>query len=522
MDHRLLLVKAITLLYRESTQSSTETNSSDLIRTALAGMKLPEVSLSMSAERQTLLNLRDTALYMCDNPADHTYDKEDLLQRLKVNCGDDERLYEAFSQGVERDMEEAATKRAILSMRAYINNTFRETEIIGLFSKHANQLRFQRETIGDVRNFVQNFKLLLEPYEMQVKGKDPAIVSMVDLGDTASLTTALTEIEELSNDISIMRFGWQGFNRMTQGGLRRGETVCIAALPHNYKTGLGLSLFKQIALYNKPHLVNPTKKPLLLRISFEDSTALNIQFLYQNLFQHINGEMPKMRGMKADVMGAFVKKQMEVNGYQVKMYRVDPSSWTYRDIQNLVISLEAEGYEIHLLALDYLGMVPTTGCIEGAQGDSMRDMWRRMRNFCSAKGIALMSPHQLSSDARNLVREGRSEFIKQVPGKGYYDGCRRLDQELDLEIFTHIEKVGEDSFLTIARGKHRIPSVIEEWEKYMVLPFTHKGCIMDDINGPEATLKKPGGAPRTKAGRDDSAQGGKQESYFEEEEFEAA
>ena len=495
MDIKLLLVKAISLLYRESMLADKETNSSDLIRTVLTGLRLPEVALSVNPERQLLMNLRATVQFMCDNPIDHVYEKDELLQRLKVNCGDDEQLYSAFCQGIEKDMDEPTIKRTVLGIRKYINDTFRETEIINLFGKATNALRFQRETIKNIREFVSEFKTKLEPYEQGASLKDPNVVGSVDLGDNAQLTSVLTEIQEVNNDVSILRTGWQGFNRMTQGGLRRGEAICTSALQHNYKTGVGLSLFKQVAIYNTPHMINPNKKPLLLRISFEDSLKSDIQFLYQNIFQNKYGELPNMKKLNIAEMASFIKEAMEINGYHIKFMRVNPSGWTYRDIQNTVIGYEAEGYELHLVNLDYLGMVPTMGCTQGALGDDMRDLWRRMRNFFSARGTVMISPHQLSSDAKQLIRDGRSDFVKNIAGKGYYDGCKRLDQEIDLEIHTHIEHLNGEAYLTFQRGKHRWPTVIPDKDKYMVLKFTEKGCIMDDINKPESTLRKVGGGP---------------------------
>lgn len=495
MDIKLVLVKAVTLLYRESLLTEKETNSSDLIRTVLAGLKLPEVALSVNPERQLLMNLRDSVQFMCDNPIDHVYEKDELLQRLKVNCGDDEQVYAAFCQGIEKDMDDPAVKRTVLSIRKYINDTFRETEIINLFGKATNTLRFQRESIQDIRKFVGEFKTKLEPYEQSASLKDPNIVGSVDLGDNTQLITVLTEIQEVNNNVSILRTGWQGFNRMSQGGIRRGEVVCTSALQHNYKTGTGLTLFKQIAIYNTPYMLSPSKKPLLLRISFEDSLKSDIQFLYQNIFQNKYGELPNLKKLNIQEMAKFIKEVMEANGYHVKFMRVNPSGWTFRDIQNTIIGLEAEGYELHLVNLDYLGMLPTTGCTQGAQGDDMRDLWRRMRNFFSARGTSMISPHQLSSDAKQLIRDGRSDFVKNIAGKGYYDGCKRLDQEIDLEIHTHIEHLNGEAFLTFQRGKHRWPTVIPESHKYMVLKFTEKGCIMDDINGPDSTLKKVGGGP---------------------------
>ena len=463
------------------------------MRTVLEAIKLPEQALSMNNERDVLMGLKETALYLCGNPIATTYEPEELLQRLKVNCGLEDSLYEAFQQGVETEMTEATTKRNVLSIRKYINDSFRENELVELISKASTQLKFNRDKIPDVKEFVKNFMMTLEPYQMSVNQKDPAIVASVDIGDEAGMSEVCNQIQEADNQTSVLKTGWQGVNRMLQGGFRRGTATIIGALQHNYKTGFSLTLFKQIAIYNDPVMTNPTKKPLLLRISFEDSLTDNIQFLYQNFYQNEHGVMPNIKGVKPKDMAAYVKEKMSVTGYQVKFIRVNPSNWTYKDIQNKVIEYEAEGYEIHLLMLDYLAMIPTTGCEQGTMGHDMRDMWRRMRNFCSARQIALISPHQFSSDAKMLIREGRTDFVKAVANRGYYDGSKRLDQEVDLELGIHIERKDGAAYLTVQRGKHRIPTVIPETDKYMVLKFTEKGGIMDDVGKPDSTLKKVGG-----------------------------
>ena len=384
IDNKLLLVKCITLLYRESTLPEKESNSADLVRTVLEAIKLPEQALSMNNERDVLMSLKDTAIYMCGSAINTTYESEELLQRLKVNCGLEDAVYEAFTQGIEPEMTEATTKRNVLSIRKYINDSFRENELVELVSKAGNQLKFNRDKIPDVKEFVKNFMMTLEPYQMSVNQKDPAIVASVDIGDEAGMSEVCNQIQEADNQTSILKTGYQGLNRMWQGGLRRGTAVILGALQHNYKTGFSLTIFKQIAIYNDPVMDNPAKKPLLLRISFEDSLTDNIQFLYQNFYQNEHGIMPNIKGVKPKDMAAYVKEKMSVTGYQVKFLRVNPSSWTYKDIQNKVLEYEAEGYEIHLLMLDYLAMIPTTGCEQGTMGHDMRDMWRRMRNFCSA------------------------------------------------------------------------------------------------------------------------------------------
>ena len=82
-------------------------------------------------------------------------------------------------------------------------------------------------------------------------------------------------------------------------------------------------------------------------------------------------------------MASYVKQRLGINGYEIKLLRVDPTKWTYMHLLNKVLELEASGYEIHVLMVDYLGLLPTTGCLVGPMGSDVRDMFRRVRNFCA-------------------------------------------------------------------------------------------------------------------------------------------
>jgi hypothetical protein len=82
--------------------------------------------------------------------------------------------------------------------------------------------------------------------------------------------------------------------------------------------------------------------------------------------------------------------------------------------------------------------------------------------------------------------------VQELPGKGYYRGCKQIDQEVDLEIYIHIEKVNGESFLTCQRGKHRIIGQTEPKYLYCVLPFTKYGIQFDEGRA-DTTRRKVGG-----------------------------
>ena len=109
------------------------------------------------------------------------------------------------------------------------------------------------------------------------------------------------------------------------------------------------------------------------------------------------------------------------------------------------------------------------------------------------KKITVITPHQLSTEAKMLIRDGRQDFVKEIANKGYYSGSRQIDQEVDSEIYIHIEKVNGRSYLTIQRGKHRGVGIIPDPQKYLVLPFYDIGGLRDDFGKQDSTLRKPGG-----------------------------
>lgn len=495
MNSKLLLVNSITLLYRESQLPGAVENSAALVRDIVNSIRLPELSVGIDHELDILKGLRETALDMCNAPVEHMYEISEILQRLKINTLDEDGLYEALHNGMAPELTENALKRTCLNLKRTLNNYFREKKIEDIVTKAHQLLKFNRAKITDMKQFVASVCAELEPYQADATTKDPAVVSDIDISDLIAVETVFEDIKAMDDGTSILKTGWQGINRMLDGGFRRGEEVVIGALQHKYKTGFTLSLFKHFALYNVPQMIDPTKKPLLLRISFEDDISLNFQFLYQSLKENETGEAVDLSKVSKREMSKYVNEKLRVNGYHIKLLRVDPTQWTYRDICNKMLELESQGYEIHVCMLDYLSMVPTTGCTQGAMGSDVRDMYKRMRNFCSPRKICLITPHQLSTDAKRLIREGREELVREIAGKGYYQSCASLDCELDLEIYIHIVIVNNQSYLECMRGKHRKTSITPSEYHYCVLPFEPIGGVRDDINGPDTTRKKVGGGP---------------------------
>ena len=496
MDPRLLLVTAITLLYKENQLRDPSCNSAELIRDVTTSIKLPETAVDFDRSREIIQGLRATLLWMCDNHNNIPYDRSTFLQRIRINASDDEPLYCAVEQGTEAPASIEELKQQCLNIKNELYQFLRQMRIRETVKKHSNRIFFKPEEI-DWNNIVHEIIEELEPLQnFGDKTVVQGMVEEVDLFDTDAVGRILTQSNEAYNGNTVFKTGFQAINRMfgEVGGLRRGDCFLINALQHNFKSGLCKLFFKHCALYNTPVMLDPTKKPLLVHISAEDELRDNIRWMYINLRENETGQECDSKNIDIEFAQQYIIEKLSATGFHVKFFRMNPSETTFRSIQDLCLQLESEGYEIHGFCLDYLNMINKSGCIAGAQGQDTRDLFRRMRNFFSVRKTLFITPHQLSTDAKMLVRQGMTDkFVQDIAGKGYYDSCRTIDQEIDLEIYIHIVVKNGKSYLTIQRGKHRgLSKETPHAHLYTVLPFDPIGSIPDDIYGRDRSVKAPG------------------------------
>ncbi len=513
MDNKLLLTKAITLLYRESLIADKSENSNDVIRTALENVKVADVVIGLNTEREVINSLKKTVQEMCSNPNDHEYVKEDLLQTVKANCGDDEALYENIEQGINTEMQEAALKRSIVNIRKTFINHFKEEAATKLITQAAWEARHQRDKIKSFTSWVAELCSKLEPFQVSSNKKDPAINESVSIEDEQGMENIYTTVQNESSGKGVIRFGWQSLNAMLDGALRPGEVAFLMALQHNWKTGLSLSLFKQIPIYNKPHLIDPKKKPLIIRISCEDPLKSNFQFLYKSFKENetgivykdeyragptdANGEPTQIPIVTPAQKSAYVREHLRVNGWYIEFMGVNPIEWTYRDLCNLIIEREAQGFEVKVCMMDYAQKLPTTGCDQGPMGHDVRNMIERIKAFMAPRGVIFMTPWQLSPEAKMLKRDKTPDLVTRLVGGGYTNGCKTLDQVYDVGILFNLECVNREWYLDAALDKlRRIEQPADEFRRFS-LKFNNtkagKGVILEDIGKENSAYKRPGG-----------------------------
>ena len=477
MDLRLdLLLNMVYLLYREQLQDRDDSN--ELVRNTLK-----TIDDQRAYQRQTGTEELELAIEnLLQDMLEDTHSKEQIQQTLTMLLSDKEKLLNTVADSLSDLTEEENVKR-VKQLKTYIYNYYKHHQIRKMLQTGLYDLTNGKGRGKHLDNILEGLSGKIE-YLREKSASDNKNIIHVDLGDDEAMDSVVSEVLSGEATGSVFKTGFVGLNTMFQGGFRKGEYVNIGALAHNYKTGLYLSLMTSIPYYNVPVMKDESKKPLIAFFSFEDPVKNNIEFIYRLLYSTENDKKANLDEITPQEMRTYIKTRLTRNGFHVKFYRLNPSDTNYRDIINEVLTLEADGYEVQALGMDYLTMVSTEGCnTSGPTGTDIRDLIRRIRNFCASKDILAISPVQLSPTAKQLLRNGvpEIELVKHVANKGMYSGSSQLDQEFDLSIVIGKAVVNRKAYLTIQREKHRLSTVIDDDDLYVIYPFSKGRPIPFDL-----------------------------------------
>src|SRR5690606_38488340 len=106
--------------------------------------------------------------------------------------------------------------------------------------------------------------------------------------------------------------------------------------------------------------------------------------------------------------------------------------------------------------------------------------------------------------AKEEKRMNPTKFIRDMPGGGYYQGCKMLETEVDWQIYVNKQIVNNGTYLEHVWGKHR--GVVEptpEAHKYFVMRYFDDGMygLPYDVHLDEdLSYKVVGGRPNSQGG----------------------
>ncbi|AEH03557.1 DnaB-like replicative helicase [Pseudomonas phage PhiPA3] len=380
-----LLVQCVTLLCLEHREDSPAAPSTELISEIINTLEVRDTTVDHDHGRQTFLELRKLVGDL-NSKAKHDFPSlAEVLQAVQVSCREENYLYEAVVNGVKEDFPDGMSiMRAINSRRSALNAHLNDEKIKQIVREYSQKLLFNRGGSGDIAGAINEMGAKLDPYvKARAESRHPAEMGCLDFSEPEAVEDFFEQVQTTLSADGAFKTGWKGFNRIlgSLGAFRRGEFITTAALQHNFKSYMLMLLFSHIALFNRPFMRDKTKKPLLLFVTLENEISDNLLTIYKYIRENETGEEIIVADIDKREAAAYVCARLQENGFNVKMIRFDPTEFTIGGFTNYLDGLQSQGYEIQMLMVDYLNMLPKTGLDAKVAGDDIRLLFRRMRNY---------------------------------------------------------------------------------------------------------------------------------------------
>lgn len=497
MDIKLLLLKSISTLYYFS---RTDATSSELVKNTISSvvdqMEISYDPTDISKERKTLSDLKLLIERLLNKELTVIIDREDLLSRIEIACDEDVRTIDLFKRNLLEDTDVDESTIKFRSNLSELQDYLSEEKLISTIRKASRDISFDRSSIKDLNTFKLQLidKLNGVKVDNQTSSQDP---NVIDISDIGKLEETFKKAEDLISVEGILKFPFKGMNRMfgENNGGRRGEYVAIHALSGHNKTGTLLDIFCSMCLFNKPHLLDPTKKPLHVYFTIEDPVTEIVRKIYTMIRQN-ETELPvELRGIPYKEQAAYVSEKLSSQGFHVKIVDFENGGSPFKYL-NYLESFQEEGYEIFSVGCDYVNLMDKETVGKTNLAENTKGLHRIISDWTKPRDIFHYTAGQLSSDARDVLRMFPEDFIKRLIDKGYYEGCRTLSTEFDMEFFVAKKTHNGETWQEFEWGKHRKLGATLETDKYFAMKYYPVGMIgypWDiDKEGEDFSYKKVG------------------------------
>lgn len=471
MEIKLLLLKAISAVYYSSHSSKPDPEGlNNLLDRSMAHLNLVDDPNQSNRDSSALMKLRSLLIWMKTRGAGQPYELADLMARVRVAVGDNDRLYDLFCTTLLLIDDPDAAQDKLNEIAAELYLFIASEEFTTLLRKSAHKLGFNRPE--DLAKYRDELVLKLQDLSLAGRRRATSMARCIDLTDAESLADVYTMAQTAIDPRAILKLPFKAANRLRgdQGGARRGEWANVSALSGMNKSGDLLDTFISMCIFNSPVLFDETKKPLHIYTTIEDKLELVLQKLYVLLMQHEFNLPVIIKGINPQEMADYVIEKLTANGWHVKFAEL-PGGTPAADYVQMLRDLQDDGYEIVSAGCDYVNLLGKQGIPAQVAGDEVQGCHRLVRSFTSPNNIYHYTAHQLSTQAKELSRMYPDEYIRKLPGKGYYEGCKKLDTEFDFEHFVAKTTHGGITWQEVQWGKHRKMGATAEEDKYYCLKF---------------------------------------------------
>lgn len=339
----------------------------------------------------------------------------------------------------------------------------------------------------DVDNAIRLFQNMLNDLtRAQRRSKQE---NRFNLSDEEHFNAMMQEaVERALSSSHYLQTGWQGLNKMLNGGFEDARVYNFIGATGGFKSGLLLNLMKQIKMYNKgrPHK-DPTKRPTILFLSQENNiweTFLRIFGIFGTT-ENIKKFEPK-EIMKILKNGGFCTVQDDMD-IDIEFRYYGNMDISVPDIKGIVQELENSGKEVIIIIQDYIERLrpPAMG---SEKRNQLADVSNQMHDLAIELDIPIITASQFNRDGVSIIEEarekGNADIGKKV-GTGNVSESFGMLKNFDMNISIVIEYDSQEErfYLSFRRLKFRGDDSTSI--EYFLQPFMGKDSkiqLLDDIH----------------------------------------
>ena len=344
---------------------------------------------------------------------------------------------------------------------------------------------FGREA-EDCDNAIRLFQgLLNELTKAQRKSKQE---NRFNLTDEDHFNAIMLEGAERALSTShYLQTGWQGMNKMLNGGFEDARLYNFIGATGGFKSGLLLNLMKQIKLYNKGRShKDPTKRPTSLFLSQENNiweTFLRIYGIFGGT--DIKSHKPKeiIQIMKK---GGFSVVQDDQD-IDIEFRYYGNMDISVPDIKGIVEELDNSGKEVICVIQDYIERLRPP-MMSAEKRNALADISNQMHDLAIELDIPIITASQFNREGVAIIEEQREKGntdIGRKVGTGNISESFGMLKNFDVNIAIVVEydSSEERHYLSFRRLKFRGDTTTSI--DYFLQPFAGKNTqiqLMDDIS----------------------------------------
>ena len=344
---------------------------------------------------------------------------------------------------------------------------------------------FGREA-EDCDNAIRLFQgLLNELTKAQRKSKQE---NRFNLTDEDHFNAIMLEGAERALSTShYLQTGWQGMNKMLNGGFEDARLYNFIGATGGFKSGLLLNLMKQIKLYNKGRShKDPTKRPTILFLSQENNiweTFLRIYGIFGGT--DIKSHKPKEIIQIMKKGGFSVVQDDQDIDIEFRYYGNMDISVT--DIKGIVEELDNSGKEVICVIQDYIERLRPP-MMSAEKRNALADISNQMHDLAIELDIPIITASQFNREGVAIIEEQREKGntdIGRKVGTGNISESFGMLKNFDVNIAIVVEYDSSEEryYLSFRRLKFRGDTTTSI--DYFLQPFAGKNTqiqLMDDIS----------------------------------------